>query len=43
MLVGFQNDQMDPSHNTGTFADKTQNLKSIIFDSTPWHCLGGQC
>ena len=32
---------MDPSHNTGSFADKTQILKAIIYDSSP-HFLAGQ-
>lgn len=42
MLMRLQNDQVDPSHNIGIFADKTQ-----IFNVSLWFCslafLAGQC
>ena len=43
ILIRLQNDQVDPSHNIGIFADKTQIFNTIIYDSSPWHFLAGQC
>lgn len=39
MLIRLQNDQVDPSHNIGIFADKTQIFNIIVYDSSPWHFL----
>ena len=39
MLIRLQNDQVDPSHNIGIFADKTQIFNVIVYDSSPWHFL----